>query len=55
MQRTELEPAVQAGILTGAQAALGVVWQRREKEWSGGLRTILPAALRELIEARASR
>ena len=34
---------------------LGVVWQRREREWSLRLRTALPAALRELIEARATR
>lgn len=31
---------------------LGVIWQRREAEWSGKLRRYLPAALRELIEAR---
>jgi len=29
-----------------------VVWQRREGEWSQHLRALLPAALRELIEAR---
>jgi len=34
---------------------LGVVWQRREGEWSQRLRALLPAALRELIEARAVR
>jgi hypothetical protein len=34
---------------------LGVVWQRREREWSERLRALLPAALRELIEARAVR
>jgi Ca2+/Na+ antiporter len=34
---------------------LGVLWQRREREWSQRLRAILPAALRELIEARATR
>jgi hypothetical protein len=34
---------------------LGVLWQRREAEWSGRLRGILPTALRELIEARAAR
>jgi hypothetical protein len=34
---------------------LGVVWQRREEEWSARLRGLLPAALRELIEARAVR
>ncbi len=34
---------------------LGVIWQRREREWSQRLRAVLPAALRELIEARATR
>ena len=34
---------------------LGVVWQRREREWSRRLRAMLPAALRELIDARATR
>jgi hypothetical protein len=34
---------------------LGVVWQRREGEWSQQLRALLPAALRELIEARSVR
>jgi len=34
---------------------LGVLWQRREAEWSAELRSFLPAALRELIEARAAR
>lgn len=34
---------------------LGVLWQRREQEWSQRLRAVLPAALRELIEARATR
>ena len=33
---------------------LGVVWQRREREWSARLRGLLPAALRELIEQRAT-
>jgi len=33
---------------------LGVVWQRREAEWSARLRGYLPAALRELIEARSA-
>jgi len=33
---------------------LGVVWQRREGEWSARLRALLPAALRELIEQRAA-
>jgi len=32
---------------------LGVIWQRREKEWSARLRSLLPVALRELIEARS--
>ncbi len=31
---------------------LGLIWQRREAEWSARLRGYLPAALRELIEAR---
>ena len=31
---------------------LGVIWQRREKEFSKKLRAYLPADLRELIEAR---
>ena len=34
---------------------LGVLWQRREAEWSTRLRAHLPADLRELIEARAVR
>ncbi len=34
---------------------LGVIWQRLEAEWSARLRAVLPAALRELIEARAVR
>ena len=34
---------------------LGVLWQRREAQLSAGLRSFLPAALRELIEARAVR
>ena len=34
---------------------LGVVWQRREDEWSRRLRAVLPAALRELIETRSAR
>ena len=34
---------------------LGVLWQRREAEWSARLRNLLPAPLRELIEARAAR
>lgn len=34
---------------------LGILWQRREVEWSARLRGLLPAALRELIEARAAR
>ncbi|HUL92579.1 MAG TPA: DUF2157 domain-containing protein, partial [Burkholderiales bacterium] len=35
--------------------ALGVLWQRREAQWSATLRGFLPAPLRELIEARAAR
>jgi hypothetical protein len=35
--------------------ALGVLWQRREAQWSARLRGFLPAPLRELIEARALR
>jgi MFS family permease len=31
---------------------LGVLWQRNEAEWSAKLRGCLPAALRELVEAR---
>ena len=34
---------------------LGVLWQRREATWSERLRRHLPAALRELLEARAAR
>ncbi|MCC7485613.1 MAG: hypothetical protein IT529_11580 [Burkholderiales bacterium] len=34
---------------------LGVLWQRREAQWSTRLRACLPAPLRELIEARAAR
>src|SRR6266705_2195505 len=34
---------------------LGVLWQRREAQWSERLRGLLPAPLRELIEARAVR
>ena len=33
--------------------ALGVLWQRREAQWSVRLRAHLPKALRELLEARA--
>src|SRR5215470_13305975 len=32
---------------------LGVLWQRREAQWSARLRAILPTPLRELIETRA--
>jgi len=32
---------------------LGVVWHRREAQWSARLRGFLPAPIRELIEARA--
>src|SRR5882672_6448899 len=35
--------------------ALGVLWQRREAQWSATLRGFLPTPLRELIEARAAR
>jgi hypothetical protein len=35
--------------------ALGVLWQRREAQWSARLRGFLPGPLRELIEARAVR
>jgi hypothetical protein len=34
---------------------LGVLWQRREAEWSSRLRDFLPPAVRELLEARAAR
>jgi len=34
---------------------LGVLWQRREAQLSAGLRAFLPAAFRELLEARAVR
>jgi hypothetical protein len=34
---------------------LGVLWQRHEAQWSSGLRAYLPAAFRELLEARAVR
>jgi hypothetical protein len=34
---------------------LGVLWQRHEARWAGSLRALVPAALRELIEARAVR
>ena len=34
---------------------LGVLWQRREAEWSARLRGFIPAELRELLEARAAR
>jgi hypothetical protein len=34
---------------------LGVLWQRRETEWSARLRKCLPASMRELINARAVR
>jgi Ca2+/Na+ antiporter len=34
---------------------LGVLWQRREAQWSARLRGFLPRPLRELIEARAGR
>lgn len=34
--------------------ALGVLWQRREAQWSARLRGFLPKALRELLEARGT-
>jgi len=34
--------------------AIGVLWQRREAQWSARLRAFLPKALRELLEARAA-
>jgi Ca2+/Na+ antiporter len=34
---------------------LGVLWQRREAQWSARLRGFLPGPLRELIETRAAR
>jgi Predicted membrane protein (DUF2157) len=34
--------------------ALGVFWQRREAQWSARLRMMLPAALRELLQARSA-
>lgn len=34
--------------------ALGVLWQRREAQWSARLRGFLPKPLRELLEARAA-
>jgi hypothetical protein len=34
---------------------LGVLWQRREVQWSARLRGFIPAAVRELLEARAMR
>jgi hypothetical protein len=33
---------------------LGVLWQRREAQWSAHLRALLPTALRELLQARAT-
>jgi MFS family permease len=38
-----------------AVIAVGVMWQRREKEWSAAVRGFLPGEIRELIEARAVR
>jgi hypothetical protein len=35
--------------------ALGVLWQRREAQWTARLQARLPRALRELLEARAAR
>jgi MFS family permease len=34
---------------------LGVLWQRREADWAARLRSLVPAELRELLEARAAR
>lgn len=34
---------------------LGVLWQRREAQWSARLRVLLPNALRELLDARGVR
>jgi hypothetical protein len=34
---------------------LGVLWQRREAEWSARLRGFVPAELREFLEVRAAR
>jgi hypothetical protein len=34
--------------------SLGVLWQRREAQWATRLRARLPAALRELLEARVA-
>jgi len=42
-------------LLGLAIIGLGVLWQRREAQWSQRLRGFLPAPLRELIEARAVR
>ncbi len=42
-------------LLGLAIIGLGVLWQRREAQWSARLRGFLPAPLRELIEARAVR
>jgi hypothetical protein len=33
---------------------LGVLWQRREAQWTARLRAFLPAPVRELLEARAA-
>jgi hypothetical protein len=35
-----------------AVIAVGVMWQRREKEWSAAVRGFLPAEIRELLESR---
>jgi len=42
-------------LLGLAVIAVGVLWQRNEARWSAHLRAFLPAALRELLEARAVR
>jgi hypothetical protein len=46
--------AICYGALALAIIFLGVLWQRREAAWSARLRSCLPAALRELIEAHAT-
>ena len=38
-----------------AVIAVGVLWQRREQQWSSAVRGFLPGEIRELIEARAVR
>jgi hypothetical protein len=43
------------GMIAIGAIWLGVLWQQREAQLSARLRGFLPAALRELIEARAVR